>query len=239
MDDHLRNLTFPPEPSEAHVDDGHLLAYRSGQIAPAEAKRIEAHLARCGECRSLLVALAEPDEGPELRWPTPRRRSAGAWAVGLGGAAAAAALALTLSLEPGYRRPEVGALSLEPLSGSTTRQRGDTPAGEIALFTDETRVVGLLRATKPRAPEGETVSLFVESADGRLERVKDAALRVTPSGGYEVSAPAASVFAEDGRYRIHFVVHAAELSVGELRAFEDLERRARVFSRDVRFRRAP
>lgn len=241
----LREVRFQSRSEEDHIDDGQLMAYRAGKTKAETTAAVENHLARCSECRSLLMALAEAGDQAELHWPEPHR-PARRWVAEV---PVAAVLGICLSLGipsvvtvtlngTSYRPPTEGELSLEPLGAVATLRSGGGGPG-LPLFTAETRVSALLRAAQPRSTEGETISLFVESPGGELRRVLDAVQRPTKTGGYEISAPATGVFQDDGFYRLHFAVHAERNALENIANLSALRTQARVLSQAVRFRSEP
>jgi hypothetical protein len=83
---------LPGAPSPACLDASAIASWAEAALAPAEAARVEAHLADCKHCQAVLAALAraEPPAAPAA--PAWRR-----WAVLLPMTAAAAAVALWLA----------------------------------------------------------------------------------------------------------------------------------------------
>lgn len=143
----------------AHVDDGHLLAYRAGTLDSEQTAEVERHLSSCSACRKLLTLLVEPVPVEFATWasdawpqPTPAAsvvrlstwRKAG---FGVGGlAAAAAVLLLALPKPPDL---DTARYVLEPLRGGRARTRAVATSTAIPEYGPGSLVRAVLRPTRP------------------------------------------------------------------------------------------
>jgi hypothetical protein len=183
-----------PAPDELHCDDGELLALRRGTLAPEAAAGVDAHLARCGECRAVLRALAQPVPEAMLtraegavarrrRWP---------YAV-VGGLLAAAAAAAIVMLQPGVGDrpipPEYGLT----VSGGLRESRGDAPAS--LRFLPDSRVRVDLAPVAEMRGEAPSAAVFVSGPDGTLTAVP-ATVQRGAGGAIRVEGVARDLFGE-------------------------------------------
>ncbi len=211
--------TRAPPPDEPHGDDGELVALRAGTLSPDAAARLEAHLARCAECRAVLRALARPvpdamltrAEGAVLR----RRRWPYAVVGGLLAAAAAAAIVLV--------GPDVADRPLPPeygltVSGGLRESRSDRPAS--LRFLPDSRVrIDLAPAAELRG-EAPSVAVFVSVPGGPLQAV-EASVQRGGGGALRVEGVARDLFGETPGPRTLHVALASEPA-----ALRDLSGRA-------------
>jgi len=154
----------------SHVDDGLLHAYLDGELSPAEAQGVDAHLAQCSECRrrleeeraliaraaELLALAAPPDrELPPFRAGDVKPPTRLWWQVRLPLAwAATVALALGIGTYLGrdvQRAPEAEAARSTAATPSPTR--AESPKQELARRETRVAAPGAAR-TPPAAPLG-------------------------------------------------------------------------------------
>lgn len=189
----------------ACADDGDLLAYQKGTLAPEKVEPLELHLAACGECRTLLLELSRP-----LALPARTRaevafsgRTAGGrrgpW-LGALGLAMAAALAL-FALMPRTLPPLE--YRLEGPLGGIKGDRGEGPAS--LTFAPNGTLRFLLRPERGGASDARPYVLRIE-ADDRLVDVTGTEWLVTDDGGVRWSAPVQRVVAGPGRTRLAVVL---------------------------------
>src|SRR5438874_2925424 len=156
--------------SMSHVDDGILHGYLDGELAPAEAREVDAHLAQCPECRrrvdeeraliaraaELLAVATPPDRAlPPFRAGDVKAPTRLWWQVRLPLAwAATVALALGIGTYLGrdvQRAPEAEAARSTAATPSPTR--AESPKQELARRETRVAAPGAAR-TPPAAPLG-------------------------------------------------------------------------------------
>jgi len=152
----------------SHVDDGNLHGYLDGELSPAEAREVDAHLAHCPDCRrrldeeraliaraAELLALATPPdrELPPFRAGDVKPPARLWWQVRLPLAwAATVALALGIGTYLGRdvkRAPEAEAAHYTAATPPPTR--AEPPKQELARARRETRVAAPSAARAPLA----------------------------------------------------------------------------------------
>lgn len=205
-------------PTEAHLDDGLLLAYQRGEANAEEREEIEQHLARCADCRALQAEYGKPLPPPLRDWAlhkTPNRRARWAPLLGLAVAAAIAAFVLLprgpASL-PGY--------SVSGPMGGVAMMRSDTQGSDI--FVPTSQIKWLLKPAQKT--KQANLRVFVEASKGQVREV-GANPTVTKAGIIRYETEARALLGEDfGMRTVHLVVvpkHTARAFQGSI---EDLRR---------------
>ena len=192
--------------SMSHVDDGTLHAYLDGELGPAEAQGVDAHIAQCPACRARveeeralitrageLLALAAPPERelPPFRTGDVKPLKRLWWQVRLPLAwAATVALALGIGSYLGSGRERV----LQPQMASDAERAaprlGEAPvSSELARRESHARVRGAARtspAPQPATPAPAPIAQRV--ADAVVPRADSATARAYVETGAESAA---------------------------------------------------
>ncbi|MCA9551503.1 MAG: hypothetical protein KC933_15815 [Myxococcales bacterium] len=220
IDEALARVSERSRP-ETPIDDGLLLAYNAGELAPAAAEAVERRLARDPEARALLKELSRPlDEDLARRVERihlgGRRRSP--WFAGVV-ALAAVALFAVVSLPPAPSAPMEYALEVE---GLVAVQRGGVSAAPSGgrLEPGSRLTVRLLPRSEPDAVP--SLKVWLVGADGRL-RAADAGDVTAKGGAFRFSAEAAALFPGFGHYEL--VLHLAS-TPDDLAALDGMTRDA-------------
>src|SRR3989454_4025794 len=198
-------LTKPEsQVSMLHVDDGTLHTYLDGELAPAEAQGVDAHLAQCPACRDrleqeralitrageLLAMAAPPDrELPPFRAGDVKPLQRLWWQVRLPlawGAAVALALGIGSYLGSGSRAVTDRSVA-EPLADrSRELVTADTPARLMPYRTAaEPRV-----AKRAAAPPATPAPAAREEVDSRIRERKAQAAAIPGDSALSVATPA-------------------------------------------------
>ncbi|MCB9545526.1 MAG: hypothetical protein H6706_06540 [Myxococcales bacterium] len=182
----------PGDDADEPLDDGLLLAWRAGRLAPEAVEAVEARLARDPEARALAAALATwPPEAvlQRARAALPGQARPVAWlalAAGLLLAAFGAWVFLARDVAPGP------AYTAGPLQGGVrTLMAEDAPDTGVFLPTSALRVV--LTPATPGAPP--PVAVYADRGGPTLTRV---AARIDPGEGgvFRVVIGAGEAFGE-------------------------------------------
>jgi Putative zinc-finger len=187
--------------SMSHVDDGMLHGYLDGELSPADAQDVDAHVAQCPDCRrrldeeraliaraaELLALAAPPDrELPPFRTGDVKAPTRLWWQVRLP-LAWAATVALALGIGTYLGREETPAPEAGPATGvAAVRPRApEEPVRELAERESRREAPGAARTPPARArvekvalPPPEPAASRADSAAARLT-----AGQVAPRGG--------------------------------------------------------
>jgi hypothetical protein len=183
--------------NEDAMDHGRLLAFRAGNLAPADADAVERHLIECAYCRAFLHVLTEPEDPERLARlerldpDRGRRRLRGLLAAG----ALAAGVLLGIVLLPQRTGTDAGSYvyRLAAIEGGAARSRGTSandgtrtssvflPQGDLKIRLEPTGVV----------PSRWAVRVFVaDPASGGLLEPREASISRGDGGEIGISATA-------------------------------------------------
>lgn len=192
--------------SDAPIDDGVLLAYNAGRLAPEAAEGVEHRLAHDPEARALLKELSRPlneDLARQLERTHLRGRRPSLWTAGLIATAAVALFAVYAGRRGTPATPLEYALEVE---GLVAAQRGGISAAPSGgrLEPASRLTVRLLPRSEPETPPA--LGIWLVGADGLL-RAADAGDVTARGGAFRFSAEAATLFPAFGHYEL--VLHLA------------------------------
>lgn len=215
IDEVLRGIPEPPTSSLGPIDDGALLAYRAGRLAPDEEEALERRLAEDAEARALLAELDAPIDvelrdalrdmvaRPEFASDQGRRRWPGpAWLGSRRGFAALALSAAAALLIVARPRPSPSKLGYQmELDGFMAERRGAAPSSQV-LLPHSTLEVRL----RPREPTTANLDCGIYTmAEQRLHPVSGGELS-SRGGAFRFRAPAHALFDGPGLHHLVFVV---------------------------------
>jgi hypothetical protein len=172
----LAGLARDPDPSsQPCLDEGALLAYRGGRLPEHEAEEIEAHLADCATCRSLLFNLATAARETQ----PPRRGRRYVYAVPLAAAAAAAA-GFALLTPPSKTFRETIAYDVEVTGEARTMSGVEPKEPDLRIHSGGTITVALIPRAVPAPKPVELAVFSVEHA--KLRRLQGASVEKISDG---------------------------------------------------------
>ena len=207
----------------SHVDDGTLHAYLDGELSPAEAQGLEAHLAQCPSCRGrleeeralirrageLLALAAPPDrELPPFRAGDVKPPARAWWQVRLPLAwAATVVLALGLGTYLGSGVEQLRKSETAADAKSAGRRALEAPlSSELAQRESRVKVRGPARtppAPQPAAPAPAARNEAAAMAQERDARVVDRAEASSALGAANPApAPQAGILSLDGERHV-------------------------------------
>jgi len=189
LDAIMAKIPEQSQPSGPCVDDRLLIAYRDRSLSEEQVESIDAHLASCADCRSLLRELEIPMPSALEDWArgTLKRRGPRRWMVVSAALAAGVLLAVMIIPRGDDALPEY---RLKGPLGGVARVRG--AAGESNVFLPASRFEIAVRPDV--SIEGATLAVLVKRADGSLVEAPQDGLTRGEGGTFRYEIEAERLF---------------------------------------------